>query len=219
MTAVEFYYNDVCPFAYRVRLALAEKSIPHQARVIDLRNIPDWYARISPTGKVPLLKYGDDVVWESTVINEFLEDAFPDPPLLPREPVARAHARIWIEYCNTTFQPNCCGLVFELDASRHAGIRSALLDSLRTIEAALSQTPGPYWLGDAISLVDLTYYPFFEHMPALTEYRGFRLPEDLPRVHRWLDAMQARPSVQANRRPPEFYVEAYKPYVEGRMGK
>ena len=219
MTTLHFYYNDVCPFAYRVRLALAEKAIPHEAQVIDLQNIPDWYADISPTGKVPLLKYGDDVVWESTVINEFLEDAFPDPPLLPRNPVARAHARIWIEYCNSTFQPNCCGLVFELDESKHEAIRAALLDSLATIEKALSETPGPYWLGDRISLVDLTYYPFFEHMPALTEYRGFELPGSLPGIHRWLEAMQARPSVQANRQPPAFYIEAYKPYVEGRMGK
>lgn len=219
MTAVHFYYNDVCPFAYRVRLVLAEKAIPHEAHVIDLQNIPDWYAEISPTGKVPLLKYGDDVVWESTVINEFLEDAFPDPPLLPRDPVARAHARIWIEYCNSTFQPNCCGLVFELDERKHGGIRTALLDSLKTIEETLSETPGSYWLGDKVSLVDLTYYPFFEHMPALIEYRGFQLPEDLPQMNRWLAAMQERPSVQANRQSPGFYIEAYKPYVEGKMGK
>ncbi len=219
MTAVHFYYSHVCPFAYRVRLALAEKAIPHKAHVIDLQNIPVWYAEISPTGKVPLLKMDDDVVWESTVINEFLEDAFPDPPLLPREPIARAHARIWIEYCNSTFQSNCCGLVFELDESRHEGIRAALLDSLKTIDEALASTPGSYWLGAQISLVDLTYYPFFEHMPALTEYRGFRLPDNLPHVHSWLATMQERPSVQANRQPEDFYIEAYKPYVEGRAGK
>lgn len=219
MPQIQFFYNDVCPFAYRVRLALAEKGIAHEARVIDLQNIPDWYAEISPTGKVPLLKVDDAVVWESTVINEFLEDLFPEPPLLPREPVARAHARIWIEYCNGTFQPNCCGLVFELDESRHAGIREALLDSLQTIEEALAATAGPYWLGEKVGLVDLTYYPFFEHMPTLSEYRGFELPDDLPNVHRWLSAMRERPSVQVNRQPAEFYIEAYRPYVEGRYGK
>lgn len=219
MPAVQFYYNDICPFAYRVRLALAEKAIPHEAHVIDLQNVPHWYAGISPTGKVPLLKYGEDVVWESTVINEFLEDAFPDPPLLPREPVARAHARIWIEYCNSTFQPNCCGLVFELDESRHEGIRTALIDSLKTIDEALASTPGPYWRGDRISLLDLTYYPFFEHMPALIEHRGFKLPANLAHVHRWLETLQERPSVKANRQPAEFYIEAYRPYVEGRYGK
>ena len=76
MTAVQFYYNHVCPFAYRVRLALAEKAIPHKAHVIDLQNIPVWYAEISPTGKVPLLKMGDDVVWESTVITSFWKTPF-----------------------------------------------------------------------------------------------------------------------------------------------
>jgi len=219
MPKVRFYYNDVCPFAYRVRLALAEKAIAHEAQVIDLQNIPDWYSDISPTGKVPLLQYDDEVVWESTVINEFLEDAFPDPPLLPNQAVARAHARTWIEYCNSTFQPSCCGLVFELDESKHEGIRRALIDSLKTIDEALASTPGPWWLGDRISLVDLTYYPFFEHMPALTAHRGFELPANLLHLHRWLRAMQERPSVQANCQPAAFYIEAYRPYVEGRAGK
>ena len=101
MSSLQFYSNDVCPFAYRVRLTLAEKAIAHEVHTIDLLNIPDWYYDISPTGKVPLVKHGNDVVWESTVINEFLEDAYPDTPLLPEDPVARAHARIWIEFFAT----------------------------------------------------------------------------------------------------------------------
>jgi len=220
MSSLLFYSNDVCPFAYRVRLTLAEKAIDHELHTIDLLDIPEWYYGISPTGKVPLLKRGDDVVWESTVINEFLEDAYPDTPLLPKDPVARAHARIWIEFCNTAFQPNYCGLVFELDERRHDAIRDVLQESLRSIDEGLAKAaPGPYWLGRHLSLVDLSYYPFFEHAPVLSHYRGFDIPAQYHHIHRWLAAMRERPSVQENRREAEFYIAAYRPYVDGTASK
>ena len=220
MSPLQFYSNDVCPFAYRVRLTLAEKAIDHELHTIDLLDIPDWYYDISPTGKVPLLKWGEDVVWESTVINEFLEDAWPEIPLLPKNPVARAHARIWIEFCNTAFQPNYCGLVFELDKNRHEAIRSLLHESLKTMDEGLAKTaPGPYWLGEQLSLVDLAYYPFFEHAPVLSHYRGFDIAAEYNHIHRWLAAMRERPSVLNNQREAEFYIEAYKPYVDGSASK
>lgn len=220
MSELQFYSNDVCPFAYRVRLALAEKGIEHELHTIDLQDIPDWYYDISPTGKVPLLKRGENVIWESTVINEYLEDAYPDIPLLPKDPVARAHARIWIEYCNTTFQPNYCGLVFEPYESKHEAIHTALQDSLKTMDGGLAKTaPGPYWLGEHLSLVDLTYYPFFEHAPVLSHYRGFDISAEYKHIHRWLAAMRERPSVQENQCEAEFYIEAYKPYVDGAASK
>ncbi|MHB1084315.1 MAG: glutathione S-transferase family protein [Thiobacillus sp.] len=220
MNKLQLYSSDVCPFAYRVRLALHEKAIPHEVISVDLGNIPDWYYKISPTGRAPLLKQGDQVIWESTVINEFLEDAYPDRPLLPRDPVARAHARIWVEYCNNTFQPSFCGLVFELDDSKHDKIKDALRDSLIYLEAGLAETsPGPYWLGEECSLVDLTYYPFFEQAMVLAEYRAFEMPENHLNLNRWQAAMKHRASVQDNCRDPEYYIEAYRPYVDGTIGK
>ncbi len=220
MSRLQFYGNDVCPFAYRVRLALAEKAIEHESHTVDLLNIPAWYYAISPSGKVPLVKQGGEVVWESTVINEFLEDAYPEIPLLPKDPVARARARIWIEFCNTVFQPNYCGLVFELDENKQGGIRGVLQDSLKSLDEGLAKSaPGPYWLGEQISLVDLAYYPFFEHAPVLSYYRGFDIQTKYSHLHHWLAAMRERPSVRDNQREAEFYIEAYKPYVDGTASK
>lgn len=220
MKPLKFYYNDVCPFAYRVRLALAEKGIEHEAITIDLENVPHWYYDVSPTAKVPLLQWGDDVIWESTIINEFIEDNWPENPLLPLDPVARAQARIWIEYCNSSFQPNCCGLVFERDESKHDPIIEALNKSLDFIEEALSKqnsqkNKGAYWLGQRLTLVDLTFYPFFEHACVLSHYRGFELSDKYQHINQWLETMQSRPSVQKNCQSPEFYIEAYKPFVDG----
>jgi len=218
MNELQFYSNDVCPFAYRVRLTLAEKKITHQSHTIDLLDIPEWYYEVSPTGKVPLLKQGDNVIWESSIINEYLEDAYPDIPLLPKNAIERANARLWIDYCNTTFQPDYCGLVFELDESKHEAIRNRLYESLKTIDEALQKTAhGPYWLGKQLSLVDIAYYPFFEHAPVLSHYRQFDIPVEHKHINRWLSAMRERPSVIANQCDAAFYIEAYKPFVEGKV--
>ncbi len=220
MKKLQFYSSDVCPFAYRVRLCLHEKAIDHELIPVSLDDIPDWYYELSPTGRAPLLRQGDDVIWESLIMNEFLEDAYPDRPLLPQDPIARAHARIWIEYCNTVFQPSFCGLVFELDESKHDEIRAAIRDSLQFIEDGLAETaPGPYWLGKELSLVDITFYPFFEHAPVLAQYRDFELPTEHKNLNRWLSAMRSRQSVQDNAHDAAFYIDAYKPYIDGTIGK
>ncbi len=216
MDKVFFYGADVCPFAHRVRLALHEKKINHEFIPVDLENKPAWFVEISPDGNVPVLKYGDEIVWESNIINEFLEDAFPNIPLLPSDLVERAHARIWIEYCNKKFQPHFCGLVFEPLESKHEGIRVKLHESFKYLDEELGKRPlGPYWLGDNVSLVDLTFYPFMEQVRVLTHYRDFELPDSdsLPHLHAWITAMKNRPSVQKNSRDLEFYIEAYEYFV------
>ncbi|NQV83370.1 MAG: glutathione S-transferase family protein [Rhodospirillales bacterium] len=216
MDKVFFYGADVCPFAYRVRLALSEKKINHEYVPVDLENKPDWFMEISPEGDVPILKYGDEIVWESNIINEFLEDAFPDIPLLPLNPVERSHARILIEYGNKKFQPCFCDLVFEPLESKHEAIRVKLHESFKYLDQELGKRPqGPYWLGENISLVDLTLYPFMEQAPVLAHYRDFELPgpDSLPHLHAWIATMKNRPSVQENTRDIEFYIEAYEYFV------
>jgi glutathione S-transferase len=68
---------------------------------------------------------------------------------------------------------------------------------------------GPYWLGPELSLVDLTFYPWFEQLPALEHLRGVRMPSDLVRLAAWQDAVARRGAVRAIAKPPQFYLEHY----------
>ena len=70
---------------------LSEKQIPFQVTEIDLKNKPDWFLKISPYGKVPVLQHDDAVVYESAVINEYLDEVFPDVPMLADAPAERLH--------------------------------------------------------------------------------------------------------------------------------
>lgn len=105
MAEVKIYSATVCPYAHRTRLALLEKGVDFTLTEVDIENKPDWLTDISPYSKVPVIKHGKNCVWESTIINEYLDEVFPDPPLMPTDPGQRAIARIWIDFANVKFIP------------------------------------------------------------------------------------------------------------------
>jgi glutathione S-transferase len=96
--ALALYHNDMSSCAQKVRLVLAEKGLEWENRHLDLRageHQTDWYIKLNPRAVVPTLIDGDIVVPESNVINEYLDERFPDPPLKPADPFGRARMRLW----------------------------------------------------------------------------------------------------------------------------
>ena len=87
----------LCPYAQRAAISMTEKEVPFERINIDLSDKPGWFTAISPLGKVPVLKVGDRVLFESNVILEYLEETLP-LPLHPKEPLDRAEERGWIEF-------------------------------------------------------------------------------------------------------------------------
>jgi glutathione S-transferase len=96
---------EVCPFAQRSRLALLEKDLKHDVVEIDLRNKPAWFKEISPYSKVPVLLHGEHRIWESTIVNAYVEDVFSEPRLVPDTAAGRALMRIWIAFDDAKFVP------------------------------------------------------------------------------------------------------------------
>jgi glutathione S-transferase len=209
---IEIYSAALCPFAHRSRLALAAKGIPFKLIEVDLQNKPANFQKISPFGKVPVLKYRDKRVWESTIINEYLEEVFPEPPLLPKDPYRRAQARIWINFADTRLFAATGRLLYNQDPQSCPTILGELTEHLLLIEQEGLQKlsgAGPYWLGSEISLVDLTYYPWFEQIAVLEHFRGFQFPTGLLRLEQWWQAVKQHYSVQMNANPEAFYIEHY----------
>jgi glutathione S-transferase len=212
MPELELYSTALCPFAHRSRLTLAEKGIPFRLIEIDLHNKPANFLNISPYGKVPVLKHGEHCLWESAIINEYLEETFPEPPLLPEEPILRAQARIWINFADTRLFASSARLLYGREPQSHAMLLEELSGHLLFMEQQGLQklsVDGPYWLGDTFSLVDLTYYPWFEQLAVLEHFRGFKLPRGLDRLMVWWDAVAERKAVRAIAKPPECYLEQY----------
>lgn len=212
MTKVQIYSATACPYAHRSRLVLLEKNIPFELIEINLQNKPVWFSQISRYGKVPAIKHGDVEVYESAIINEYLEEVFPDPPLLPADPGQRAIARIWIDYANTHFVTAFGKLLRgQNQAEQQQGrleLTAALLDLEAGVFGKLSAAE-PYWLGEQLTLVDLTFYPWFERFPALESLRQFTLPPEAIRLRQWWQTIRDRPSVRSIENPVSFYLERY----------
>jgi glutathione S-transferase len=212
MAEITLFSARACPFAHRTRLVLAEKKLDFELVEIDLQNKPAWFNTVSSYGKVPALQHGRERIIESAIINEYLEEVFPEPPLLPKDPGARATARIWIDYANTRFVSAWGALLRGKTAAEREDGRISLLESLEYIETRgleLSSGNGPYWFGTAPSLVDFTFYPWFERWAALEHYRGPLPVVKFERLRRFRDALAARPSVQHIQNPTAYYVERY----------
>ena len=215
MSDVEIISATSCPFAQRTRMVLIEKNIDHSLSEIDLEDKPEWFWEISPYGKVPVIRHNDTTFYESAVINEYLEEAFPEHKLMPQTPEARAQARVWIDFANVRFVPHIYKVLLAQDAEGQALHERKIYEALEVMEfeGLRKLSDGPFWLGDDISLVDLTFFPHLERFVALEHYRGIKIPKDYSRLHAWLDHMKQRPSVVQTTRDDEGYIKSWYKYA------
>lgn len=208
---------EVCPYAQRSRLVLLEKGLDHEIVEINLRDKPAWFAEVSPYSKVPVLLHGEARVWESNIINEYLDEVFPEPRLTPESAAGRAAMRIWIAHDDVKFVPATYKVLLardEPDKRRLYG--DTIVEALRFMEreALGRRKGGPWWLGDRLSLADLAIYPHMERLAVLREYRGIELPAECGRLREWLAAMQERPAVRATMKDDAYHIAAYSRYAD-----
>ena len=115
MTDLVLYHADLSPCAHKVRLALEERGVPFESRQINLmakENLGPEYLAINPKGLVPALLHGENVVTESTVILEYLEECFPGHPLMPASAMGKVKVRHWFKWVDEHLHPNTMPIVF-----------------------------------------------------------------------------------------------------------
>ena len=121
------YSMAVCPYAQRTKILLEIKGVDYDAVEIDIsKPRSPAFLEINPTGKVPTLVHNGKVLNESSIINEYLDEVFPEIPLLPTDPYQRAISRLLIDYCNTRFSPNHYRLLMEQNSARREKIEQAV---------------------------------------------------------------------------------------------
>lgn len=189
----------LCPFVQRSVIILLEKGIDFDITYIDIKEPPEWFLAISPFGKVPVLKIGDSVLFESAAINEYLDETHP-PSMHPADPLRRAHNRAWIEYAsNLNMQLH--GVMMEKDADKWAAKCKETKEALARVEQQLSH--GVLFNGEDFSLADAAFAPALMRAQLMDEHYGLDLLADVPRVRDWYAAMAKRDSVQRSV-VPEF---------------
>jgi glutathione S-transferase len=198
---MKLYNMNLSNFASKCRLAIYEKGAP-----VEIVPIPGGelkspeYLKVYPLGKTPALQVDGQIIGESEVINEYLEDKFPQKPLLPRDPEGRAKSRGISRFHDLYLEPPLRAMFPQVSAKEKD--QKLIAEKLAEVKARLDQletmlTDGPYALGDTFTFADCALAPtcFFMNLmlpmigaPAFTEGR--------PKIAAWWAKVQERPTVQ-----------------------
>lgn len=198
MTAsLKLISHKLCPFVQRAVIALNEKGVPFERVDIDLANKPDWFLKLSPLGKVPVLvvtsEKGEVALFESNVICEYIEETQGGRKLHPTDALERAEHRAWMEF-GSAILGDLWGLETTTDPATFESKRQALVAKFARVEAALNASP--FFAGDAFSLVDAVFAPIFRYFDVFDELAELDIFKDLPKVRAWRADLAKRPSVR-----------------------
>ncbi|WP_315811108.1 glutathione S-transferase family protein [Bradyrhizobium sp. SZCCHNR2028] len=189
--------HKLCPYVQRAVIALNEKGVAFERIDIDLANKPDWFLKISPLGKVPVLVVplgqGEVALFESNVICEYIEETQPAVRLHPEDALVRAQHRAWMEF-GSAILGDLWGLETTQDAALFAAKREALTAKFARVEDALGE--GPYFAGARFSLVDAVFAPIFRYFDVFDAYGDLGIFASTPKVRAWRDQLAQRPSVR-----------------------
>lgn len=197
---IQLYDFKSSPNCQRVKVVLLEKNIPFQSIPVDLRKgeqkQPE-FLRLNPYGKVPVIVDGDTVLYESCVINEYLEETYPDPPLMPKDVAQKAKIRILIDFglghLDGPYQKLRQELAKEKKERSSEVIEAAKTELRKLLHRLESEIGDQNFLAGNISLLDAALVPRFIRLEGM----GVLPDASLPRLGQWLERMKERPSVRA----------------------
>jgi glutathione S-transferase len=184
--------HKLCPYVQRAVIALTEKGVPFERIDIDLANKPDWFLKLSPLGKTPVLVVGDTAIFESAVILEYLEET-QEQPLHPRDPLVRAEHRGWIEFGSAVLN-DIAGLYTATDEVSFKAKATQLEQRFARLEARV--VAEPWFDGADFSLVDAVFGPVFRYFDVFDGIGDFGILAGKPKLERWRKSLAARPSVR-----------------------
>ena len=199
--SIIIHEHPLSPYVQKVKIALGEKNVPFETRMPDIIGGSDLeaFVAINPRLEVPTLVDGDDAIFDSTIIMEYVEERFPTPPLLPAAPIARARARMIEEVCDTYYEAINWG-VMEIRAFQRATgdtadrLLARASEQILGVQAWLARHlgTGPFFGGTTFGWADCAVAPYV-HASAMFG----TAPADGSPLAAWLERIRARPSVVA----------------------
>ena len=180
---ITLYDADRCPYCARTRIVLAEKGVEYETTVVDLDDRPAWIYEKNPLGRVPVIEEDTFVLAESAVINEYLDERYPEPALLPADPAVRALARMLIFRFDELSRP------YYALRRGDEGARERLDTQLAKLDALLDAQP--FLTGSEFGLADVAYVPWILRA---RDRMGVELAP-FAALAEWLDRLSQRPSI------------------------
>ena len=181
------YSGTTCPFSQRCRFVLFEKGMDFEIRDVDLFNKPEDINVMNPYGQVPVLVERDLILYESNIINEYIDERFPHPQLMPADPVQRARARLLL----LNFEREVFVHVDTLErqeAKKIEKARATVRDRLSQLAPVVAKSK--YMMGEEFSMIDVTLAPLIWRL----DHYGIDLPKTAAPVLKYAERIFARPA-------------------------
>ena len=186
------YSGTTCPFSQRCRFVLFEKGMDFEIRDVDLYNKPEDISIMNPYGQVPILVERDLILYESNIINEYIDERFPHPQLMPADPVMRARARLFL----FNFERELFAHVQQLERRDQTRDLAKLIEQARTqIRDRLTQLSpifikNKHMLGDEFSMLDDAIAPLLWRL----DHYGIEMPKSAAPLLRYAERLFSRPA-------------------------
>jgi glutathione S-transferase len=194
----KLYNTQRCPYARRTRIVLHEKRIVFDVHEVDLENKSEEFLSVSPYGKVPVLAVNGTSLYESNVVNEYLDEVHETPRLLPENPEQRALARSWMAFADDYFFPF---IVRVRMGSQRGFSEEQVQEAKEKLQDALSrlehQLEGKQYLVGEYTLADIAHAGNFDRLRELAE-RGDVPLQRYSNVVAWMERVESRESYKAS---------------------
>jgi RNA polymerase-associated protein len=190
--------GTTCPFSHRCRFVLFEKGMDYEINDLDLYNKPDEINVMNPYGQVPILVERDLILYESNIINEYIDERFPHPQLMPADPVMRARTRLFLFNFEKEIFVHVAVLEdrsLRADTKKLDQARAAIRDRLSQLAPLLIKNK--YMLGEDFSMLDIAMAPLLWRL----DHYGIELPKTAAPLQKYAERVFSRPA----------YIEALTP--------
>ena len=202
----------LCPFVRRAVMMLGLKSVDFDIAYVDLAEPPEWFLKLSPRKKVPLLQVGEEILFESVAIMEYLDEAY-NPPLHPTDLVEKARHRAWMEFSNQCLWRTRDLTTLDTQEAFHRVVDDLCSDFEQLEPLVVS----PYFAGESIHLVDVSFAPVFQQIDQVESLTGPLYDHALfPRLKQWRESLGKHPVLRASL--GEDFEERYYQLIARRGG-
>lgn len=209
---LELISFKLCPFAQRAIILLNAQKIDFEITYINPMDPPDWFKAISPTGQVPLLKADDQIIFESSVITEFIND-ISVTNIHPENVVQKANNRSWIAFSSSMFD-DMFGMVVG-DEEKFNASKSALFGKLKKLETV--KNTETFFNGDNFNMIDAAMAPIFMRLAWINEFTDNALSlAEFKNLSAWSKSILAVKTVKTS--VVDGLDDVYYSNIEGREG-
>lgn len=181
---MRLYSGTTCPYSHRCRIVLFEKGMDFEVIDVDLMNKTEDVATINPYGKVPVLVERDLVLYEANIINEYIDERFPHPQLMPSDPVMRGRARLFLHRFEQELYSQVA--IIEQGAKAADKARAVIRDNLTQIAQIL--TKQKFLLGDEFSMLDVAIAPLLWRL----DHYGIQMSKEAAPMMKYAERLFSR---------------------------